>query len=373
MKHRIPSDAPNAYSIGGIQQVGIGLVNLPAGWKLWRTAFGFDCQILREMGPATYMRPYTGGKIEERNALLAVNLNGGGGVELWQYTSRPPVAMRTSPLPGDLGIYALKLKCRDAARAHRLLNNTAGITCSPINGEYNNKQGNSFFCRDSAGNMIHICECSLPLGFSAHPIGGVDGAIIGCSDIDKARTIYSSILGYDSVMCDSVMTYDRHSFLLQTATRQFPSAGLTIRRVLLGQTGRGSTPFARLFGATNIELWQRMPRGASLDSHIFHGRQWGDEGYIHVCFEVKNIDAIRAKLRAVGRALTVDTEDTFNMGEAGGRFAYLEDYDGTLIELVETHRLKPISSLPWTIHANRLQHPIPKFFLRGLSFSRVKK
>ncbi|MEZ5172527.1 MAG: hypothetical protein R2850_03205 [Bacteroidia bacterium] len=36
------------------------------------------------------MLPYTGGKPWERYAILALNMQGGGGFEIWQYTGREP-------------------------------------------------------------------------------------------------------------------------------------------------------------------------------------------------------------------------------------------------------------------------------------------
>ena len=41
----------------------------------------------------------------------------------------------------------------------------------------------------------------------------------------------------------------------------------------------------------------------------------------------------------MGYSLTVDSNESFDMGDAAGRFSYIEDPDGTLIEFVETHKL----------------------------------
>jgi catechol 2,3-dioxygenase-like lactoylglutathione lyase family enzyme len=44
-------------------------------------------------------------------------------------------------------------------------------------------------------------------------------------------------------------------------------------------------------------------------------------------------------VQSQGLDFTVDSNNTFAMDNASGRFCYIEDPDGTLIELVETHRV----------------------------------
>ncbi|MBC8047844.1 MAG: VOC family protein, partial [Fimbriimonadaceae bacterium] len=91
--------------ISGIQQIGIGNPFVHEAWRWYRTKFGMDVKIFEEAAEANLMLPYTGGMPHKRHAILAINMNGGGGMEIWQYTSRKPVAASFEIQYGDLGIY----------------------------------------------------------------------------------------------------------------------------------------------------------------------------------------------------------------------------------------------------------------------------
>jgi hypothetical protein len=76
-----------------------------------------------------------------------------------------------------------------------------------------------------------------------------------------------------------------------------------------------------------------------------------------------------------GFPFTVDSNDGFDMGEANGRFAYVEDPDGTLIELIEPFRIPILKNLGWYLDLQKRKagKPIPKWMLKALRFSRVRE
>ena len=76
------------YHLNGIQQMGIGVPNVPEIWSWYRKAFGLDVKIFEEAAPAPLMTRYTGDVVHHRTATLALNMAGGGGFEIWQFTSR---------------------------------------------------------------------------------------------------------------------------------------------------------------------------------------------------------------------------------------------------------------------------------------------
>ena len=78
--------------ISGIQQIGIGVPNMREAWKWYKGNFGVDVRMFEESAIAEHMLPYTGGKPQKRHAALALNLQGGGGFEIWQYVERTPLA-----------------------------------------------------------------------------------------------------------------------------------------------------------------------------------------------------------------------------------------------------------------------------------------
>jgi len=82
------------YIISGIQQMGIGVMNVEEAWKWYIDQFGMDCCVFDDNAAAKLMLPYTGGLPRNKHAILAMNLQSGGGFEIWQYTEREPVKIK---------------------------------------------------------------------------------------------------------------------------------------------------------------------------------------------------------------------------------------------------------------------------------------
>ena len=193
--------------------------------------------------------------------------------------------------------------------------------------------------------------------------GGVEGAMIGVSDMEKALEFYRTILGYDTVI------YDVKDF--NEDLQGLPGGEEPVRRVLLSHSEDRSGAFSRMFGASRLELVQSLGRKPV---KIFADRYWGDLGFIHLCFDINGMDQLKERCDQAGHPFTVDSGTSFDMGEAGGRFSYIEDPDGTLIEFVETHKLPVMKSIKWYIDLTKRkpEKPLPDWMLRTLRFSRVK-
>src|SRR5512147_136755 len=95
-------------NISGIQQIGVGVARMHEAWGWYKKYFGMDIRVFEEAAPAELMLPYTGGQPRTRHAALSVNLQGGGGFEIWQYTSRTPEPPKFEIQLGDLGIFSAK-------------------------------------------------------------------------------------------------------------------------------------------------------------------------------------------------------------------------------------------------------------------------
>jgi hypothetical protein len=93
-----------------------------------------------------------------------------------------------------------------------------------------------------------------------------------------------------------------------------------------------------------------------------------------VCFDVTNMDDLSKTCAEKGFEFTVDSRNSFDMGKAAGHFAYCEDPDGTLVELVETHKIPIIEKIGWYLNLkNRdASKPLPNWILKLLSLNSVK-
>ncbi len=350
-----------AYIISGIQQLGVGVPNVHEGFKWYRQNFGIDIPILDEASEANLMLPYTGQKPHQRHAILAISGKGGGGLEIWQYTSRTPQPCPFTIELGDLGILIGKIKTENIQESFAFFNKKgvtilSEITENPIKQKH-------FYIKDLYGNMFEIIESTEMFGESEHATGGPIGAVLGVTDMEKSIKFYADILGYDKILIDRQGEFDD--------LKNLPSGGNKCRRVILTHSKPREGSFSVMLGNSYIELikvFDRTPR------KIFENRFWGDLGFIHLCFDIKNMNDLRAKCAEKSYPFTVDSGTNFEMGAAAGHFSYIEDPDGTLIEFVETFKIPILKKLGWylDLRKRKPEKPLPNWMLKTLRFSRVK-
>jgi len=347
-------------NISGIQQVGIGVSDVQKSWKWYREKLGMDIRIFEEKAVAEYMLHYTEGKVRNRYAALAINMEGGGGFEIWQHLDFTPRVPAFDIKLGNTGIFICKMKCRDIRRAwegHKKMDvNLLGpVTNDPQNHLH-------YYLTDPYNNIFEVVEESDCFIEQKSLNGGVAGVVAGVSDIDKSMKVYSDILQYTEVVYDKTGVFEDFKGL--------PGGNEKYRRVLLKHKLRKG-PFSKLYGPTQIELVQAIDRQPK---SIFQGRIWGELGFIHLCFDVSGLNDIKKECTAKGFPFTVDSGDHFDMGTAAGSFAYISDPDGTPIEFVETHKVPIFEKLGIYLHLEK-RDPLksfPSWIIKALRFSRVK-
>lgn len=350
------------YIIAGIQQVGVGVHDVHEAWKWYRIHLGMDVRIFEDASVAKLMLPYTGGEPRERHAVLAYNLQGGGGFEIWQHKGKTPEYSSVVHQLGDTGILITKIKSYDIASSLKELKNKGYNAVTEILSDPSGRK--YFLLKDPWDNLFQVIEnddfFQKKRSFTS---GGVTGVLIGSADIDKSMRVYQEILQYDEVVYDIT----GHFIDLESV----PGAEGRFRRVLLKHSAPRKGAFSPLLGPSEIELIQPLNR---IPRRIYHDRMWGDPGFIHLCFDINNMDALREKCSSLGFPFTVDSSNSFDMGEAAGHFCYIEDPDGTLIEFVETHRIPIFKKIGWYLDLRKRnpEKPLPGWMLKALSFNRVK-
>ncbi len=352
----------NDYIISGIQQIGIGVANVQDGFAWYNKHFGMDIPIFEEAAQANLMLPYTGGKPHKRHAILAINMKGGGGFEIWQYTSRTPQPSAFKPQLGDLGLFCAKIKSENIKASFEYLKAQGVKTLGEISDNPLGKK--HFFVEDTFGNLFEIIEDDKWFGRGLQHTGGPIGMIIGVSNVENSIKFYADILGYDKVLYKEENSFNDLSVL--------PGGAVAIKRAILTHSKERVGPFSKLFGNSYIELIEA--KNYYLSRKIFENRFWGDLGFIHLCFDIKNMAALKVKCESAGHPFTVDGGAGFEMGEAAGHFTYIEDPDGTLIEFVETKKIPILKKLGWYLDLKKRapEKPLPDWMLKALSMNRKK-
>jgi catechol 2,3-dioxygenase-like lactoylglutathione lyase family enzyme len=353
------------YILSGIQQMGIGVINVEEAWKWYIAQFGMDCRIFEDEAVAKLMLPHTGGEPRSRHAVLALNLQSGGGFEIWQHKGREPEIIKEEIRIGDLGIICCKIKAKNVQETLKAYQKKGIVVPSCVETDPQGKM--TFFMKDPYGNIFQLVEASDWFSDEKKNTGGSYGAMIGVSEIEKSKVVYSDILGYDKII------YDK--------TGRFPDLGnipggdKECRRVLLRRSEPFSGPFSKVLGQSEIEL---ISTPGAPGKRIYEGRLWGDPGFIHLCYDMHGIDELRAYCESKGFPFTVDTKksyegNSFDMGEAAGHFSYIQDPDGALIEFVETHKVPILKKFGWYLDLRKRDphKSLPEWILKTLRFSRV--
>jgi len=348
--------------INGIQQIGIGTKDAQKSFEWYKNHLGFDIRVFEDEATANLMLPYTAGEPRTRHAILSMNLRGGGGLEIWQYKGRTPEPAAFKIQLGDLGINMMKVRSKNVNASHGSLSK-AGLTfISEITKTPEGKD--HFYFSDPENNLVEIHEDHYEFSSEKTSFGGVMGAVIGVSDLEKSKTFYSSILDYSEIV------YEEQASFSDLAA--IPGGDLELKRVLLRhKSNRKTGGFSRLLGPTEIELIEVKNR---TPKKIYENRLWGDLGYIHMCFDIAGMDLLRQECASKSNAFTVDSSKTFDMGDAAGHFSYIEDPDGTLIEFVETHKVPIAKKLGLFINLkNRDPHkPLPNWMVKSMKMNRVR-
>ena len=348
-------------TINGIQQVGIGVKDANEAWKWYRKVFKMDVPIFQDSAEAALMTRYTAGKVEKRHAILAMNMQGGGGFEIWQFTSRTPTGPTKKITWGDLGILAVKIRCKKIQDTYSFMKsegvNLLSEPCKNPIGVWH------FYLKDPYGNIFEVEENSSWFSSNSDLTGGVSGVVIGVTDTEKSLPLYQEHFQHSDVLYNDTQIWADFSPLVENDE--------AFSRVILRSSNQRTGAFGKLLCQTTVEL---IAVKDSKREKIYDGRLWGDLGFIHVCFDVDGMTNLRTCLQENGFPFTVDSNNGFDMGKAAGHFAYIEDPDGTLVEMVETHKIPIMEKWGWYLNLQKRKKgkTLPDFIVKMLSLNRVK-
>ena len=345
--------------ITGIQQCGIGTGNAQEAAQFYKQLFGMDVLLFDDTAEAVLMKAYTGNAIQKRKAMLTMNLMGGGGFELWQFTERHAAKAEKPARLGDLGIYAIKIKCPDVLVAFKYFITAKGCSISPLqkdpNGQYH------FWLQDKFGHLFNLVKAEDLFSHSNKICAGVCGAVIGVSNMQESLRFYKEFLGINN-----------ESYNVQSSGVGPVSYNEEIfHSVLLYKKKAVDGAFSQLLGGIQIELVTSKNYSGT---KIYANRFWGDIGFIHLCFDVLNMTGLKNKATEYPYPFTVDSHTSFAMEKAGGRFCYVEDPDGTLIELVETHAVPILKKAGWYLNLKKRKKnkPLPSWMIKAMGFNKLK-
>ena len=274
--------------------------------------------------------------------------------------SRKPQPASFQPMLGDLGINICKMKTRDIHASFKNFDKTYLISKEIEKTPHGTAH---FWVKDPYGNKFQVIESDNWFSKNSNDTGGVFGAIIGVSDIEKSIQFYTDILGYDTIEWQGEGNFNDLT-PLNPKKHQY-------KRVILSHSKNRKGSFSQLLGSSQIELIENL---TETGKNIYQDRYWGDLGFIHLCFDVVGMEALREECKEAGHPFTVDSANSFDMGEAAGHFSYIEDPDGTLIEFVETHKIPILKKIGWYLDIRKRDalKPLPRWMVKSMGLNKKK-
>ncbi len=347
--------------INGLQHIGVAVTDMDASLRFYRTFFGLDIPFFDSVQAAPLMDYYTRNQTITKRASMIMNLQGGCAIEVIRPTTFEPSPAKHPVQLGDLGIFITTVKCKDIHKMHAYAIKHKAPFVSVISKAPNGEE--TFYIKDLDGNIWQYTPGNNWYSAGNHLSGGIIGCTTGVRNIEKAKTLYADLLGFDEVVYDKTGTFDDW--------KELPSGNKQYRRVLLSQSSQPGGGFAKLTGKTYIELVQALDREPN---YIFEDRIWADTGFAHIGFDVKGMKALGHDLGGAGYPFTCDSHDALSMGQTKVHCTYIHDDDRTLIELIEVYKVPIIEK--WGIFMNVEKRdplkPLPDFMLKAMRFSRVK-
>ncbi len=347
--------------INGLQHIGVAVTDMDASLSFYRKFFGLDIPFFDSVQAAPLMDCYTRNHTITKRASMIMNLQGGCAIEVIRPTTFEPSPPKNPVQMGDLGIFITTVKCKDIKKIHACCVKEKAPFVSEI--AQDPAGGETFYIKDLDGNIWQYVLGNQWYTTNDHLSGGVVSCSTGVSDIEKAKKLYCTLLGFDKVVYDKTGIFKDWKHL--------PSGTQNYRRVLLTQSEKQGGGFAKVTGKTYLELVQAMDRKPNF---IFEDRIWGDTGFAHIGFDVKGMKALGQDLAYGGYPFTCDSNDALTMGKTKVHCTYIQDDDRTLIEMIEVYKVPIIEK--WGVFLNVEKrnplNPLPDFMLKALRFSRVK-
>lgn len=348
--------------INGIQHIGVGVPDSETAQKWYRKFLGMDIPIFDGVAPAPLMDIYTNNETITKRATMILNLQGGCAMEVVNPTSFQATQADIEFQLGDLGIFISQVKTRDVRKAYEYFNRNGAKVLTEV--VQMPDAGDTFYVKDPNGLLFQVLKGQHFYTKGKHVTGGPNGCVIGVSDVSKALRLYADILGYDKIVYDETGIFKDYKVLTGGKKR--------FRRIRLAQSNPPGGGFARVSADTYIELIQAIDYKPK---KIYAGRLWGDIGFVHLGFDVRGMKELGKDLDAKGFGFTCDTNDTLDMGGTTRvHCTYIEDPDGTLIEMIEVYKIPIFEKLGIFLNVERRDplKPLPDFMLKALRFSRVK-
>lgn len=313
--------------ITGFQHIGIGVHDVDRTYCFWKRFLCFKMKLNDHTGYDEQMEPILGERLEMR-MLMAMNVAGGGAIEIVEHTSTSPREPLAPIEWGDLGILEVGIKTHCLDAVHRDLVSRGVEFVTPVKSmELDGGRTIRYaYLRDPDGLLVQLVED--PSGTRPR-VGGVVHVALGVSDMAMARDFYSRVVGFSEhvFQTDELAGFDE------------VTGGRKTMMTILEQPSTLESALPVLEPGSIRLIHTPDYRGKP----TFEGRRWGDIGCMEFALDVSDVKGTFDKLVS-GGAVAYHPPTHMDMGSGSvGSFAYIKDPDGNTVELVEVEKVMFVS------------------------------
>lgn len=310
-----------------LQHVGQGVADIETTYDFYRRHLGVKIKLSDLVTHCKEMAPLVGGT-ETMRMMMAANAKGGGVLELVEHRSS-----RARPAPGqnryrNYGILEVGYGVRNIGQVIKKLEADGvpvltGIhTLELVTGTC----WDYAYIRDPDGLPLQLTEQIRPGREKSAPpqVLGVTHLGIGVSDMERSTDFYVNALGFDRLLCEFSGVIPELAGLEGEA--------LPVKVVILERSRPPGGPLGNFLAGGTVKLIQVIGGNGQ---HFYRGRRWGDIGCMEFCLDVTDLASTVSVLQAQGVATCMDPV-AVDMGNGfRGKVAYVQDPDGTFVELVQ--------------------------------------
>ncbi len=313
--------------ISGFQHVGMGVLDMDRTYSFYKRFMGFKLKLNDHQRFEKEMEPIIGDLVEMR-ILMAMNVAGGGAIELVQHTSTPCREPAEPVQWGDIGVLEVGFKAFMLDELYADMQAKGIQFLTPVRAMELSEGGSVRYAylRDPDGMLIQLVE---EPGGRRPVVGGVVHAGIGVSDLEKARDFYSRIAGFNRLL---------HYSEDASGMDEITGGKKTAMAILKQPSGLPANLPVIESGAVKLI---RTPEYRG--KRIFEGRRWGDLGCMEIALDVTGLrDVYGGMLEAGAESYCPPTRIDMGSGSIGS-FAYVNDPDGNILEMVDVEKVMFVS------------------------------
>jgi len=320
--------------INALQHVGIGVTDVAEAYEFYRRRLGFKFKVGESEYDVWELEPMFGRKVR-MHIHNSFNASGGPGLELFQHKDTNPRTRPVSATLSDIGILELGIRVQNL---DHIFDNLKGLGIDFLTNIEELQVGSSeawkfAYLRSPDGILIQLLETddSATSRTRRAKVLGISHVGLGTSDLERARSFYGGLLGFDKLIwrqCSAFGTPDRTG-----------PVGEELEVLMLGRTAGSTASLCSLDGGM-IKLFHCRTQPGE---RVFKGRRFGDPGLTEIAFDVDDIHTAYAQtIKGGAKPLVPPTDFDWGFGPRGA-LAYVADFDGNVIELVQIRSLFKMS------------------------------